>query len=877
MPSSNSMLPVNTRLKAEGSSNITGSYAANDPVSICPSPVDDRDIGTGKKQTADPLSSDLFPCTTTSPTPQPPGSSYSPSPTSAIPVLRHSRPLAEPNKTLPHRLPKSKSAHNNSTSRPTLLSIPTRPIQTANEASPKKAAIDSHAVVLSLNEDSKAAPVSSVLVHQQMPSVADLRQSFEKGSQPSKPAQTSDRLAPHSKPSYCSIRQNQDLTRTSSFRRHPNPFVGEISPPKATLGTHQSLVGRGEASRVGSKSKMIEQVSPTRSLGTSLTHGSTLSSPRSSQSSQRQVQHEEPTSLHRLAKCEYTSHLVDAEPPQGWVNTSSLKVSMDGSSITPLGKEQKYIPLGKAPELERTVKEDRYGPGSLQVRRDREILSPVRHPTQGTGKVSQLRRLFERSSRRFSLSFTHYRPRAGLHESVDNSTTDISSSSQDQLKDMVSTRTGTCRRIGAPSLTTEISVNDFSCDFSGGLDGEINLVVASPHEEPAEIEPYTEQESPVKNRIQHFERINRDSLHIRAIPNCHTSTNDGHLHSSSKSHRRRSKRKPIGGWQPIHQKGAAIWRKISSSLSRSLDSWKDCNSGHEQTSSVKCASPGASLDCSSAASISRGHHRRSSSFGYRLYRISHRSRQLRPSSYAASSLHLSGGESSEGLTKGTSGANHSRSSPDIPPPSLSACNSPPFIARMRSGFGLPGGLEFGLDGQHSSKPGQDAETTLSEATTAGPSTPQGDPNTLLKVMLKQSAAERDRRKQDEKHQRKAKTGMADLAPHSIGGSKKPDKGKGKEKEIAPREPREGGTRTNRKQDNDSSKKTESGFEVFEAKDVKLRHPKPRRPGQASSGMSFNSKASSGLSLKDNRPGFRQKASSALGFRGHKGNGGNAAG
>jgi hypothetical protein len=199
---------------------------------------------------------------------------------------------------------------------------------------------------------------------------------------------------------------------------------------------------------------------------------------------------------------------------------------------------------------------------------------------------------------------------------------------------------------------------------------------------------------------------------------------------------------------------------------------------------------------------------------------------------------------------------------------------------------------------------QDQETPPPDMARSSPSTPQGDPNALLKVMLEQTTAERNHRQQEEKRIRrngkprslsrwkgKGKVSVADpildttdstLA--SDDGSKKLDKGKGREAENTPREPRGSKRRTSKEHEPDAGQKTASGFTVFESKDVKLRHPKPSRPGQVrklanmykekeKSGMSINSKATSGSSLKDGRQSFRQKASSALGLRSRKGNSG----
>ncbi|KAI3322597.1 hypothetical protein HD806DRAFT_523393 [Xylariaceae sp. AK1471] len=824
---------------------------------------------------------------------------HSPFGTSTIPALRHSGPLIESKEASTSRLPRSKSSREKFPSRPQSPSTSVKSLQAATESCPNKTVPERQEVPQKLSEDFKLAPGLDKLRFQQRPSVADLRRSFEKYSQPVELPGRPGRLNLHSKPSLHSTRQSQDMPSTSGFKSRSEMPLGGLPIPEGTSGAHPPQFSRGQISPMGSKSKTIGLTSPTRSVGDLVGRGSTTSLQKSSRSSQRQVHQEMSKSLDRPAKWEPVSHTINGRSPQERANDVNLEISMDGSSCVPLSEQQTDITLEEAPvtQSEQTVTEGVYDRSPLVTHKDPETLSPDSLPSQGNGKVSQIRKLFERSVRRISssLSSMNLRLRLDTEEFADEQTGACPSPSRNESESPLSAPTVKRRRSVTPSLTTEISVNDFFCDFVGSPNHRGSQITASPYEASAKPEPRTKQESPVKHRIQQFEHLSRDSLNIRAPVDGHGKVSDtGLLAVSKKGGRGSGKRNSVGGWRPMHQKGAAIWRKISDSFSRSLDSWKECNSGHERIN-PECAGSKASLDCSlSPASTSRRHYRHSSSFGYRLYRVSHTSRQFTSSSYAASS-----GESLKNAANRTPNASYGYSSPDTSLPFLSVRKSFPVIARLSSEFGLDGHM---LSKRMQSKHMQDEEYSPPEVTASGPSTPQGDPNALLKVMLKQSTAERSRRKHDEKHKRrnrkslsltrwkgKGKANVADSTLHTadstlanMGDSKKLDKGKGKERKTTPKEPKEDKRRMSKEQEVDSGKKTASGFVVFESKDVKLRHPKPSRPGQVrkmanmykekeKSGMSINSKASSGISLKDGRQSFKQKASSALGLRDRRGN------
>ncbi|KAF2969283.1 hypothetical protein GQX73_g4262 [Xylaria multiplex] len=586
---------------------------------------------------------------------------------------------------------------------------------------------------------------------------------------------------------------------------------------------------------------------------------------------------------------------VSDEMRQALENNTTLDTPMDGPDGTPFGEQQGDGALAETPKAQREGPpvDTRRG-GWSKVPSSPLALSPGSRRKRGGAKVSQLRRFFERSSKRFSspLSLVNFRSRLEpeLKECTGELVRDSPSPSWSESESLTSTHT-IARRISiVPSLTTEISVNDFFCEFASGQSCE-SPAPASPSKAVVKIEPQAKRESPVKRRIQQFEHLSRDSLKVETVTEHNGKYNNVGLPSVFKNDNRAGgKRNTIGGWKPIHQKGVAIWRKISTSLSRSLDSWKDCDGDREPINLTEDINSSTSLDHSPSPVKNFGHGpRRPSPFGYSIYRVSHRSRRFTSSSNTASSVQLGGGSALNNVPKGTAHNGYSRLSPDASPPHPLR-NSLPSIARVSSGFYGPGG--FGLDGHFPSKLVQEEDFQPSDMTTPSPGMPQGDPNALRKVMLEQSAEERDHCRQDEKHVRRDKTFKAlarwkekckvDMGYHSADDAdeagKKQDKckGKGKEKETRGKEGEEQGQAT------ETNKKTESGFVIFESKDVKLRHPKPRRPGQVrklanmyrekgSSGVSVNTKASSGATLKESRQSFRQKASSALGVGGRKGN------
>ncbi|KAI1736972.1 hypothetical protein F4680DRAFT_468659 [Xylaria scruposa] len=809
---------------------------------------------------------------------------HSPCVASTIPILRHARPFITPRGTSSYRLPKSESFRSNTPSiQPSSSDTVTISSHPGTEFSQKGAALGKYGSLPRPGEGSRPSASSNITYPQQRQSVSDLRESFEKFSQPVKASGVSTRHNLRPKVSRRSIRHNRDMSPSTSSKLRIELLA---EPPSMssdrTSRLRPPIIGKGKIVDVRPRIKVAEQTSPPNSMGSSVKHEPSPTLPRSRRFHLQTARQEKTKVSHEPVGLEPSSASANERETQEWENSDRLKISMDGLSDVPLSGTLSNTILTDIPKVqcERPVTEDTPSRSALGIFRAPKVSLPGDRPTQGSGKVSRLRRFFEQSPSLLSspLSLMSFRSRPDPQGPAEKLQEDRPLS-RHETGSLISVNTVTRRLSMVPSLTTEISVNDFFCDFAGDSNGETPILL-SPSETVVEKEAHVKCESPVKHRIQQFEHISRDSLKLGPIDDY---GKDGRTEPSSTFKTRykgNGKRTIVGGWKPIHQKGAAIWRKISNSFGRSLDSWKDCDSDHEHLNPTEGIGSDTEFDRSpSPVDYSRRHFHHSGSFRYSLDRDSHASPQVVSSSQTMPSIRLGVRGPFNVRSRQTSKASYDCSSPQTPLSPQTFTKRVPLAVRIYSGFSRPNA--FGLDGHFPSRPVREEESQPSEAGMSGPSTPQGDPNALLKVMLKQSAAERNRRRQDEKHLHlrrdiKLRTlalwkgkGKADVNLHSADGTilngetgKKQDKGKGKET----------GTETN--------KKTESGFVIFESKDVKLRHPKPRRPGQVrklanmyrdkgSSGVSVNTKASSGATIKESRLGFRQKASSAFGLRGRK--------
>ncbi|KAI0402207.1 hypothetical protein F4802DRAFT_608848 [Xylaria palmicola] len=742
------------------------------------------------------------------------------------------------------------------------------------------------------NSPSLQQSVSASVPHPRT-SVADLRKSFENA----KPSL-------QSKPSHRSIQQSQDMSPPTKSKLRLELLAEKRSDsPNGASHLNPPLIGKGQIIHVRPRTKAVELATPLYPGGSSVQYGSSPSLPRSRRFDLGEACREGDKASPTTTELESSSQPANIEAFKGWENNVSLETSMDGLGIGALSEKLSNGVLMKIPMIQNEDSaaggpRDRAAPGTPKTSK---TLSPGSRQPQDGGKVSQLRRFFKSSSKRLAspLSFMDFRPRPSPGKSTCDLTEEYLSSPWNKSESSESTHTVARKHSMVPSLTTEISVNDFFCDFASSPNSDETATIASPSNAAVEEEPHSKHESPVRRRIQQFERLSRDSLRGMAIADSHNEANgDGLLSISENGNKRSSRHEIVDGWRPIHRKGAAIWRKLSNSFGRSLDIRKNCNSGHDDhepinttddTSLVNSLHSSPSLTNNSRQCL---HH--PSSFGYSLFRTSHVSHHFISSSHTMSNIPLSVGDSSNSHPKGKLNDSYAASPPDTPIRPLAVRKSFPIVTRISSGLLRHSGFGFGLDGNYTSKHAREEKPRSSKAAPSGASTPPGGRNALLSAMSKQSAAERSRRREEEKNSHrygKSRTlsrwrekGKARAALHSAGACKAHDKGKGKGKgkeTAATQAARKEEGQASRGQEDEANKKTASGFVVFESKNVKLRHPRPRRPGQVrkltnmykdkgSSGGSVNTKMSSGTTLKESRQGFRQKASSALGLGSRKG-------
>ncbi|KAK8022248.1 hypothetical protein PG993_013015 [Apiospora rasikravindrae] len=214
--------------------------------------------------------------------------------------------------------------------------------------------------------------------------------------------------------------------------------------------------------------------------------------------------------------------------------------------------------------------------------------------TRRTAKVADLRRLFDRPSPRGS-SPTGFMIFARRHRStMPNIGSEEATGNRDLAEYTTSSNeSSSYNQTLAPELTTEISLNDFSCRFSHDQNptkpSEGSAPASTGREEPRmssskprahfhmleDTEPETEQEdSPLKRRIKHFEHLQVAS-NPKGLAYGRAKSHDANLHAAFKasSPRRVPSRVKNGQWW--RERGASTWRRISSSLNISMDGGND--------------------------------------------------------------------------------------------------------------------------------------------------------------------------------------------------------------------------------------------------------------------------------------------------------------
>lgn len=230
------------------------------------------------------------------------------------------------------------------------------------------------------------------------------------------------------------------------------------------------------------------------------------------------------------------------------------------------------------------------------------IVRPITRPssksdptTRRTAKVADLRRLFDRPSFRGS-SPTGFMSFARRHQFALPST-----GAQDTTKNRhlaehstSSNESSSYKQASPPELTTEISLNDFSCRFShdknqGIKPSEVAVsaraaeedTVTSPSKPRADFRDALEEtetesdqdDSPLKRRIKHFEHLQMSS-NPKGLAYGRAKSYDANLHAAFKaSCPERNTPKKNGQW--LRERGVSTWRRISGSRNISTDGGND--------------------------------------------------------------------------------------------------------------------------------------------------------------------------------------------------------------------------------------------------------------------------------------------------------------
>ncbi|RYP26672.1 hypothetical protein DL767_007955 [Monosporascus sp. MG133] len=423
-------------------------------------------------------------------------------------------------------------------------------------------------------------------------------------------------------------------------------------------------------------------------------------------------------------------------------------------------------------------------------------------PPRRMGKVSDLRRLFDWASTKNpspgpSLSFNGHRS---------SGPADIKAGGVTQLDGQLGLPVSLSVTSCAPSLSTEIPTNGFSCDFSEQpheiRSSKSAVMLASPKtpeifDSPKKPKTSIPPDSPIKDRIEHFESLGQGSSELRNIRGGRAKSHDANLHATCKRNgETEDKGKASGGWRPIQERGVRMWRRISQSLSHTMDNEDgDDDDGSEHPASHADHNAGYAPSGASGFAFRTRH-----SFAYYFYRSS----EIRRSSTAFSSQRSSSVDINETLVTALESnmpyTTYVRPPRRFSPPpwrlhrhrQASLRQSLPFLARKprnpdnySSGdFTVPGA--FGFDGNVESKhprcgrrcqsTSESADEVVAESSNNNknlhdpahlryvsprPATPQGDPGALEKVRSQQISSREARRRSRHDEKRRERELKAD--------------------------------------------------------------------------------------------------------------------
>ncbi|KAK7918229.1 hypothetical protein PG985_010103 [Apiospora marii] len=519
--------------------------------------------------------------------------------------------------------------------------------------------------------------------------------------------------------------------------------------------------------------------------------------------------------------------------------------------------------------------------------------------TRRSAKVADLRKLFDRPSHRGS-SPTGFMSFARRQRPAIPSTVARDATRNHHLAEYTtsSTESSSNNQTSAPELTTEISLNDFSCRFSHDqnytkpseeaepsalVDEETELSSSKPkaplhmHDD---TDTETEQEdSPLKRRIKHFEHLQFAS-NPKGLAYGRAKSHDANLHAAFKasSPERKPSKTKNGQW--LRQRGASTWRRISSSLNLSTD-------GGNDTSNVLYRG-GSNLETSLS-------NHRDGSFGFSLHRTStpfHFSLvapQNTPTHYREYSSEASHEAMIAELKSHSSYKSRAKSSSTTRPPKhllplYAARKSRAVIRRFTSSSNRSSdAYDFGLDGTVESKPNRDGEPRLftnpnQNIESEGPQRiptpiPLAPVSSLPTSEQLAKKTIKDAKKASKEKERETKAAAKAAAKET----KAKEKGKHKtrfvslgssRRQVSGRKPTphpnalesnsqndtdeddSGGNTTapqkRRRRERSWGKITASGFMVRQAKVDELHQPKPQRPGQVKKIVNMYKEKSSSL-------------------------------
>lgn len=633
------------------------------------------------------------------------------------------------------------------------------------------------------------------------PSVAELRRSFEQNvsrgalsflpQTPTKTSLKSVRITQHSN------RESRDLERPSSSFRHSQsiPHNTPNQPTCSVFTTPPSIKGLTHRKGLkGEKPEKPEQFSPIPPAPRTHWGNSIVSLLISDQFRQKENEVSDPTTSHISlpALSQVESCITKLDDPRSLTklteapHSKTLPKSKSGDSFFARMSQTHQDPVVRTPaKLQKPI--------PVQVNPMPESTPKADVPPRRIGKVSDLRKLFDRPFNRSS-SPGPSRPfsQQGHRGAMEDMTHDVSRlDGQPRLMDSHSSKT--C----VPSLTTEISINDFFSTFSERLvdpqaitampaiSERLEVTNVSP-KKPSGLDSPTRPEalvehSPVRGCIRHFESLEQ----INSAQN--TPTNNTNLRVAFQRDQNVTNRgRELGGWRPIRQRGARMWRRISQTFSHSLyngDDNPDNLHGSENSSLHATNAYTARSPSSMSAGGFRARH--SGFFGHRLYRTS----DVRRSSTAFSSRPSSraGLDIDETLISTLDDdvsypscnrrydrsppplLTHQRISPSLSFPSLEHISSSPGNTASRD-FAMSMGLDGNVESQHQhdyeSRGESEADALHNNSNyhkhpsalhyaSPRPVTPQGDPSALAKVRSQQTSSREARRRNryDEKKRR----------------------------------------------------------------------------------------------------------------------------